>query len=320
MLKLNAFKRKFIKSTIRKKVFLYFFISSILVNSISLCTYNSTKILTHELNAIFTNDISLTNLGESLNSVETDFKAYLTTSHSVDLKDYLSASNKLRIMVKGLNTKLSTDESDLLLLDIKNMSLTYLNDTDFAVLEKRGRDISGYTDQFNDATQIFDYINSYIDKLKIYEFKQNNTNYLQLSNRLGLLQTFNIVVIILSMIVNIVLIFWFVFNITEPIIRLSKAASEIANGNLDIPEIKANTNDEVNTLTVSFNRMTQSIRNQLVEIREKAEIELDFAQRAKAKAPYEWGYAEEAKVPANPIEQAATQKSLSVIPENIEES
>lgn len=262
-----------LKNVIRKKLLLYFLISSILVNSICLYTYNNTKILINKLNQIFINDIALTNLSNSVDAVESSLKEYLTTSHSEDLQDYLNFSNELRNMAGNLNTKLSTDESELLLVDIKGMISTYLEDTDDAEYDKRGRNINGYSYSFNEASLIYDYINSYINKLKIYQFQENNENYLQLDSRLGMLQMFNILVILMAMVVNVVLIFWFAYSLTAPIIKLSKAAGEIADGNYDIPEVNVSSNDEVKTLALTFNRMTGSIREQLVEIRQKAQIE-----------------------------------------------
>lgn len=266
-------KKKPPKNVIRKKLLLFFFISFAIVNTISLFTYSNTRILSRELNNIFTSDVLLTDLGNNLDSVETSLKSYLTTSHFTDLYDYLSASDRLRNMALGLKTTLSNDESDLLLVDIKNMTGNYLRLTDFAVQEKRGRDISGYTNQFNEATKLYNYTNEYINKLKIYEFKENNLYYLQLSERLGTLQVFNMVVIVLAMVIDFILIILFAYSISEPIIRLSKAASEIAQGNYDIPEIAVNSDDEVKTLAVSFHHMAESIQRQLVEIQEKTRIE-----------------------------------------------
>lgn len=275
MLRLHFYRKpkKAPKNVIRKKLLLFFFITFIIINSISLLTYNTTRILSRELNDIFTNDILLTNLGNTLDSVESSLKAYLTTSHSSDLYNYLNASNNLRNMVLDLKPKLSNDESDLLFVDIKGLMTAYLQTTDFAVQEKRGRNIDGYTDQFNESTQIYNYTNEYIDKLKIYEFKENNAYYLRFSEKLGSLQVFNMVVIVLAMVVDFILIILFSYSITEPIIRLSKASREIANGNYDIPAVEVSSNDEVKTLAVSFNHMAESIKNQLVEIQEKTRIE-----------------------------------------------
>lgn len=265
--------KKRARNVIRKKLLLFFFITFIIVNTISLFTYNTTRLLTGELNDIFSNDSLLTNLSTALNSVESSLKAYLTTSHSSDLYNYLNASNDLRDMSLNLKPKLSNKESDILLSDIKNLMMTYLQTTDFAVQEKRGRDIAGYTQQFNKATQVYDYTNEYIDKLKIYEFKENNTYYVQASERLASMQVFNIAVIILATGVDFVLIVLFSYSVTEPIIRLSKAAGEIAQGNYDVPPVKVSSNDEVKTLALSFNHMAESIKHQVVEIQEKTRIE-----------------------------------------------
>ncbi|MDR3552544.1 MAG: histidine kinase [Clostridia bacterium] len=261
------------KNIIRKKLVLFFSITFVLVNSISLYTYNCTHVLTNKINQIFSSDIALTRLSESVNDVEASLKAYLTTSHSEDLLTYLSKSNELHDLLDKLDTRLTDDEGDLLLTDIKGMIVTYLAETDAAEYEKRGRDINGYSSDFNYASQLFDYINGYISQLKIYEFQVNNENYLQLNNRLGVLQTFNMLVILIAMGVNIILIALFSFNITEPIIRLSRAAGEIAQGNYDIPDVDVRSNDEVMVLAQSFNRMADSIRRQLIEIRQNAEVE-----------------------------------------------
>lgn len=261
------------KNVIRKKLLLYFLISSILVNSICLYTYNNTQLLINKFNQIFINDIMLTNLSDNLDEVEASIKSYLTTSHQEDLENYQISSNQLRKKAGALKTVLSNNESDLLLVDIKGMIFTYLGDTDAAEYGKRGRDITRYSSYFNEASRIYDYINRYIDKLKLYEFQKNNINYLQLDKWLGMLQIFNMAVILAAMLVNIALIFWFAYSLTEPIIKLSKAAGEIADGNYDIPEVKVRSSDEVKTLATTFNRMAEGIRRQLVEIRQKAEIE-----------------------------------------------
>ena len=261
------------RNVIRKKLLLYFLITSVLVNLICLYTYNNTRLLIHQLNQIFFNDIALTNLENSVSDVETSIKSYLTTSHSEDLSAYLNKSNKLRKQSQGLNANLTNTQSELMLVDIKGMITTYLEYTDSAESGKRGRDIASYSQSFNNASRIYGYITHYIDKLKIHEFQQNNANYLEIDRWLGLLQAFNIAVILLAMAINIVLIIWFSYSLTDPILRLSKAAGEIADGNYDIQEVPVNSHDEVHSLALAFNRMAESIRKQLIEIRQKAEIE-----------------------------------------------
>jgi two-component system sensor histidine kinase YesM len=261
------------KNVIRKKLLLYFLISAVLVNSVSFLTYNNTRVLISKINSIFLHDIALTNLSKNVDTVENSIKGYLMTSHSEDLQNYLNSSDALRNRTDELNSTLSNNEGDLLLLDIKNMISTYLDDTDAAMQYKRGTDINNYNDKFNEASTIYGYIDKYIDKIKIFQFQENNENYLQLDSKLAALQVFNIVVILAAMVGNIILIFLFAFGISGPIIKLSKSANEIAKGNYNIPEVVVVTNDEIKTLALAFNRMTASIRKQLIEAREKARIE-----------------------------------------------
>lgn len=265
------------KNVIRKKLLLYFLVTSILVNSICLYTYNNTRVLISQLNQIFLNDVALTNLSNSVADVENSIKSYLTTSHSEDLDSYLYNSSKLQKQLGNqsfwLDADLTNAESELLLLDIRGMIKTYLEYTKAAESGKRGRNIEAYSQSFNEAGKIYGYITKYIDKLKIHEFQENNTNYIELNRWLEALQLFNMAVILAAMAVNVVLIFWFVYSLTDPILRLSKAAGEIADGNYDVGEVAVEANDEIRVLALTFNRMAESIRRQLVEIRQKAEIE-----------------------------------------------
>lgn len=267
------------KNVIRKKILLYFLIPAVIINSISIFTYSNTQVLIERVNAIFKNDVRLTELITSVNTVETSLKSYLTTNHSQDLQDYIESSNRLQNSADALDIRLTDNQSDLMLIDIKNMIVTYLNQTDSAVTEKRGRDIISYSDEFNDASKIYDYINSYINKLKIYEFQANNQSYLELDSKIAALQSFDVVIIFVAIIVNIVLILLFAFSISEPILRLSRSANAIAEGNYYIPEVKVDTRDEVEILANTFNRMAESIRRQLVEIKEKSEIERQLKEQ-----------------------------------------
>lgn len=276
---LDTVKRHRGSSVIRKRLLLYFFISTLLVNALTLFTYNNTDILIKKLNAIFISDLSLTNISKNVNNVEISLKNYLMTSHSSDLLEYLHYSDTLRNSHDSIETALSNSGNALLLVDIKNMIETYLDDTDTAVNDKRGTDIDGYSAKFNEASTVYGYINSYIDKLKIYQFRVNNENYLRLDSELGSLQIFSIVVILVGIAANFMLIFLFAISITEPIIRLARSANLIAEGHYDVPPIKVGSDDEVKTLAVAFNRMAESIRRQLIEIKEKAKVESQLKEQ-----------------------------------------
>jgi protein-histidine pros-kinase len=63
------------------------------------------------------------------------------------------------------------------------------------------------------------------------------------------------VFIFLLILLNILL--W--FSIIHPIRRLSKMADAVSTGDLDVPEVKVESRDEVGVLAGSFNRMRISL-------------------------------------------------------------
>ncbi len=261
------------KNVIQKKLFFCFLISALLMSLISLFTYSTTRIVLAKVDTIFTNDIRLTDLSQKVDLVQSSLKSYLSSGGSADLEDYLVSSYNLHNSISNFKVNLTDAESDLLLDDITHMIGTYLNLTQQAEYAKRGRDIQGYNAVFSETSQVYDYINQYINKLKVNQFQENNALYLNLDSRLGVIQELNLTIIFVVIVVDILLIMWFSYLFSKPIIKIARSANEIAQGNYEIPDVIVNTKDEVNVLADAFNHMRASIKSQMVEIQEKIKIE-----------------------------------------------
>jgi HAMP domain-containing protein len=81
-----------------------------------------------------------------------------------------------------------------------------------------------------------------------------------------------------AMLVSLVGVFGFILvllnvllwaTIIRPIRRLSKMADEVSTGNLDVPEVRLRSHDEVGTLSGSFNRMRISLVKALKMLEEE---------------------------------------------------
>jgi HAMP domain-containing protein len=59
------------------------------------------------------------------------------------------------------------------------------------------------------------------------------------------------------------------FTIIRPIRRLSQMADEVSTGNLDVPEVRFKSRDEVGVLAGSFNRMRISLVKALKMLEEE---------------------------------------------------
>ena len=87
-------------------------------------------------------------------------------------------------------------EIKMLEKNIRNMSETYLEKTGQTVQAKRGRNVERYKSYFEEETQLYAYINSYIYDLNNLQFRQNSASYQTLLASMGMLETFSVLVIV----------------------------------------------------------------------------------------------------------------------------
>ena len=73
-------------------------------------------------------------------------------------------------------------------------------------------------------------------------------------------------------------------SITNPIIELEKHASELAKGNLTLPEVNVNTQDEIGSLAGAFNNMSKNLRNVITKMANTANQVAAASQQLTASA------------------------------------
>ena len=258
---------------IRKKLLMYFMLITFIMAITSLYTYYNARMLMDKMNTMFMSNVELNELYSNVNSVEQHLESFLVTKHSDSLRLYLRNVTELQKKVDGITNEIPNTESGLLLKDIRNMIVTYMDEADEAVQSKRGRDINEYIAHYNEASKVFGYISIYINRLNNRLLQENTSRYLIVADRLNFIQMLNIGMIVGVVILNILLIIWFTYKITKPIITLSHSADEISRGNFDVKQVYVDTDDEISVMADAFNRMTSSIRLYIGQIREKAELE-----------------------------------------------
>ena len=70
-------------------------------------------------------------------------------------------------------------------------------------------------------------------------------------------------------------------SVSAPIRRLARSSERIAAGELNVPEVRADTGDEVEILARSFNTMSKSIASMVVDLRDKAELERSLREEER---------------------------------------
>ncbi|MBZ4664911.1 methyl-accepting chemotaxis protein [Mahella sp.] len=124
---------------------------------------------------------------------------------------------------------------------------------------------------------IADNIQSFINEELTYDTEQKDKLNLQ-ANTMGMI----IIVLILAFIGLLATIgLMFANNIANPIISITRSASEISDGklNVDIPDIK--TKDEVSALVSAFGSMVNSLKQMVASIKNYSEQLLYLAQQIK---------------------------------------
>lgn len=254
-------------------------ISSIyIITSLFVCLVNILLILginrmSKELELVYLDNLNLNELSAALKDVQTSMTDYLNAKTSDSLEEYYRSSQDFLMLVEELSDDVSGTFYERMKRNIKHMSAGYLEITDQTIEAKRGRNVEKYRVRYENAAQLYDYINMYINNLNNQQFKYNSENYTKLTHAFHLFETFGIGIIIAVIIMNVSMIVKLVGTIISPLKDLSKSADEVANGNFDIEILEVQSQDEIGVVTGAFNQMVINIREYIERIRHSMEVE-----------------------------------------------
>lgn len=254
-------------------------ISSIyILTNLFVCLVNILLILgmnrmSNEMELVYRDNLKLNELLVVLDDVQNNMTDYLNAKTSDSLEKYYRSSQNYQTLVEELNDEISGSAFDRMKRNIKHMSARYLEITDQTIEAKRGRNVEKYRIRYENATQMYDYINTYINSLNNQQFKNNSANYNELAQAFRLFEMMGIAIIIIIVIMNINSIIKLVGAIISPLKTLAKSADEVAKGNFDIELLEVQSRDEIGVVTGAFNQMIISIREYIERIRHSMEVE-----------------------------------------------
>lgn len=267
------------RNSLKNRLILYFMVIIVIMSTLNIYPYYSISVLMSRMSSTFELNVELNQLNNTLEQLNYAYENYLETKHSKNLDDYYRYSNDLMNQANAIRVDNFSMDNTLLMNDIRNMISNYLSEMDAAVSARRARMVDAYLYHYEESAKIHEYIVEYIQKLNNTMFFQNTDRYTSIRKSIQLVQTFNIGMILAIVVLTVVLIFWFAYRITKPIFELSKAADEITHGNFNVPQVLVTSNDEIGVMAEAFNRMTESIREHINEINEKAVLERKLQEK-----------------------------------------
>lgn len=246
---------------------------------VNLFVFNQINSMVRRIDSVFSSNVSIGELADTLQLVEDRVYEYLSTKSSVALEDYYRYEQDYRELTQQLNNENVDSQIKMLEKNIRNMSETYLEKTEQTVQAKRGRNVERYKEFFEEETQLYEYINSYIYELNNLQFRQNSANYQTLLSSMRSLEMFSVLVIFAVFVMSLFLGIMTTRTMIKPLLQLSAAARRVAEGDFQVEMPQSTTRDEIGIVTDAFGQMVRSIRTYIQRVRESVEKEAQMKER-----------------------------------------
>lgn len=251
-------------------VYIFASVLILIVNTSLLFGINS---VLKRLENTYQENLDLNEIVVSLNDVQDSMTEYLNVKTSDALENYYISEENYRSKIESLDSVVSSAVNSRMERNIKYMSEEYLAEVSQTIEAKRGRNVEKYRMRYEKATQLYEYIGSYIDTLNNQQFAENSQNFVRLSKGLRTTERVSLAIMFAVIFINIFFILQSASQMTRPLKNLAKSANEVAKGNFDIPLTPPESRDEVGVVTSAFNQMVGSIRDYIDKIKESMEKE-----------------------------------------------
>ena len=246
-------------NSIQKKLILVMAAMLASVLCVNLFIFNQINSMVRQIDSVFTSNVTIGELADTLGLVENRVYEYLNTKSSTALEDYYRYEQEYRDLIQQLNNQNVDSDTKMLEKNIRNMSETYLAKTE--------------------ETQLFEYINYYIYELDGLQFRLNSRNYQMLLSSMNILEIFSMVIMLLIFGFCLFLAIMTIRTMIGPLTHLSAAAHKVADGEFEVELPEVVSRDEVGIVTSAFRQMLESIKVYIDRVKSSVEKEAQMKER-----------------------------------------
>lgn len=259
-------------ATVRRRILVFSLGTVVLLGLVSVYSQVNAQWMLHGVWQVYERQGLLVDIGLTAEKIEASLESYLASKGTESLLTFIKESEVMeRQLAEEVLRPMSSPEQGLK-RSIQGLGREFLQESRLAVAAKRGRDEERYALSWERTQRISAYLKAELDQLSLYEYRASLRQASLFYQRLGLLQATNAVMLFALVSLAVLLSFWFSGRLSEPLERLSVAATEISRGNYDF-DLPSHGSDEVGRLTTAFQRMRLSIMRSIDEIRHTAEVE-----------------------------------------------
>lgn len=215
---------------------------------------------------------AVNSLNMNLRKSKSTLYAYIKEFKSVYLTNFYEIKEINDALLKTIEDKSQSNEERLLSRALENLCTVYYeNSLEVINLCVNHKDNCYSQFYYGDTmlNYIFQYISQYLQETLSNDSKTYNILTIRIMNVEKLSYT------LLFVIIAVCFIFILIFSsyIANPINQLIEISSDMANGDLNVRKLDIKYYNEVGLLVNSFNHMSESIRNLVIDLENKHEVE-----------------------------------------------
>lgn len=262
-----------------RKVLLAVVSIMLLMLVINIILYSQINKTIRRMDTVYSSNVDLTELSDSLSDVQEALYAYLSVKTSDSLENYYKSEQTYRNLLENLGNQISSNPTMLLERNIRKMSESYLALAEEAVSAKRGRNVEKYKELYDSSQNLYSYINTYIDELNSQQFRNNSASYQTLREALEYLEISSLVLMTVMMGIGILMLFGITKGMIDPLTNLAETANLVGQGNFNVKMPPTDSLDEVGIVTRAFNTMVESLEEYIIRTTRSMEKEQQMMER-----------------------------------------
>ena len=273
------FKRVVNKKSIGSKMFSNFFLIILLISIAFLFLLYERNVSSKQYDEVIKINIKLSNLSLELSNSWGFFDMFIKTQDNENIGKYTDSNNKIDSLMSEIKQYIEEDkDSAIYLRNLDNMFDFYKIESTHLmseVLYSNKLNSKSY-DKLTELKTLFTYINKHSKFLVVSYLNYSNSEY-----STKMIKYKNTEIKIYTTLIFILLVcFSFIIFITRDLNntmgKIRNYAELLSDARWEIPDLKDQKYEELNSLAKAFDKMKHSIREFIEELNEKTELEKNY--------------------------------------------
>jgi sensor histidine kinase YesM len=220
-------------------------------------------------------NIKFSDLSVNFNNSWVDFDSYMKSHDTQTYEKFIESNRRIEGLLKELKPYAEQDKnSSIYLRTLTNMYELYKEQTS-SIIAKEKLDIETY-EQYVKLGRMNFYISQHSRNLTSAYLQFTDSYYSNILDKYKVMDT-NLYLLLLAAIFTCSFLIWAINRgIILTMNNILVSVKLLSSSNWDIPDIEEQTYRELNNFTKTFNHMKNSIREYIIQLNQKAEVEKNY--------------------------------------------